>query len=216
MRAQLALPTMRMAALALLAACLGACSSVLLPPTVEPVVSPSQSVEQADIKLAQVARERAAIEAAYAASEQLCYAKFFVNNCLDAAREKRRSGLAVLRAIEIEAGHFKRKAVVEERDRALAEAEKEYAAQDAQLAAQPPKPPRAAGEEAPPRPAARPVDRVAEHAAKMNRIAAQERAATAKRAAKAAAFEKKRLESERRQREVAARKAEKAAKDQAR
>ncbi|MEW6025317.1 MAG: hypothetical protein AB1807_24630, partial [Pseudomonadota bacterium] len=98
--------------------------------------SPTTTVAQADERLAAVAAERAAIEANFAAREAVCYDKFFVNNCLDEAKERRRSALAVQRAIEIEAEHFKRKHKVEERDREMAEAEARYREEEARAAAE--------------------------------------------------------------------------------
>lgn len=206
----------RAAALALLCAGLSACTTVLLPPNVVPVAPLSHSVEQADRKLEEAAQERAAIEARYAASEQVCYTKFFVNNCLDAAKEKRRSGLAAVRAVEVEAEYFKRKAAADERDRALAEALKEEEARAAQRAAEPPKPARDEAPPAPPKPISAKVNREAAHAAKLRRIAEQEQAGAGKRAANVERFERKKRESEERQRAVAekkAAKAEQAAKD---
>ncbi|HZV63585.1 MAG TPA: hypothetical protein VFG03_01570 [Telluria sp.] len=171
-----------------------------------PQAEPLQSVEQADRELARVARERAAIEAVFSAAEQVCYTKFWTTNCLDAAKEKRRSGLASLRVVEVEAERYKRKAAVDQRDRELAKSEQEFQEQQARIAAEPPKPPREAADAAPPKPA--PLERAAQHGAKAKPTAAQDRADAAQRAANVAAFEKKRLDAEERQREVTAKKAE--------
>ncbi|HWW69915.1 MAG TPA: hypothetical protein VN089_08245, partial [Duganella sp.] len=81
----------------------------------------SHSVAEADATLARVAKERETVNAEYAASEAVCYDKFFVNNCLDKAKEKRRVELANLRALEVEAEHFKRADSVARRDADLAE-----------------------------------------------------------------------------------------------
>ncbi|MFS2083058.1 hypothetical protein ACCD01_31530, partial [Telluria sp. Tellsp99] len=84
---------MRTLAVALSAALLAACASQdVVPREVPP--PPVTSVAQADQQLAAVARERAAIEARFAERERVCYDKFFVNNCLDEAKERRRSALA--------------------------------------------------------------------------------------------------------------------------
>ena len=107
----------------LLAACAGQ-----RPAAVSTTVAPTTSVPQADERIAAVAAERAAIEARYAEREAVCYDKFFVNNCLDDAKELRRSALAAQRMIEVEAEHFKRKNTVEQRDRAMAEAEAKFQA----------------------------------------------------------------------------------------
>jgi colicin import membrane protein len=200
----------RSAAVALLAAVLGACGSA---PQVAPETAPapSQSVAQANQRLASVARERAAIEARYAQREHDCYQKFLVNRCLSAAKERRRLALAAQRTIEIEAAHYKRQAAVDERDRAIAKAEKEQAAEEARLAAEPPAPPRQVSQTPPPRPA--PVaSRIAKHNEKLKQVEAREKANAGKRAANVAAFERRKRASAERQKEVAARLAEKKAK----
>ncbi|RJG25379.1 hypothetical protein [Massilia cavernae] len=200
----------RSAALALAMAALSACSYVLLPPNVQHVAPKSNSVAEADSKLETAATRRAAIEAEYAASEQVCYTKFFVNNCLDRAKEKRRSELAVVRAVEIEAEHFKRKEKADERDRQLAAAEKEDQARQAELAARPPRP-EPIEETAPPPPKATKVNRDAARAAKVKRQAEKDAAAQAQRAENVRQFEEKRKESERRQAEREERRAKQAA-----
>lgn len=188
-----------LAGLALLAGC-----AAVRPADDVPSVPKSQTVAEADRKLARVARERAQAEAGFAASEQLCHAKFLVNNCLDKASEKRRATLAQLRAVEIEAEYFKRKFAVDERDRALAEGEKTYAAEGARLAAEPAL--SQAAVEAPPKKPAAPADRKAEHAAKLKQREAEQQADAAQRTANVAAFEKRKRESEQRQRKIAEKK----------
>lgn len=202
---------MKLLALMAAAFALGGCTTVLLPPNVTPVVARTSSVADAQRKLDKVKAERAAVEADYAASEQVCYAKFFVNNCLDTAKEKRRSALALLRAIEVEAELFQRKAAVEQRDREVAQAIREFEAGEARLAAIPPPPPVAAEPKASaPRPAL--AGRNAQRASKQTQRAAQAPQDAAERAANVAEFEKRKRESEQRQKKVAAKKAEKAAK----
>ena len=199
---------LRALAVALSAALLGACASQdVVPREVPP--PPVTSVAQADQQLAAVARERAAIEARFAERERVCYDKFFVNNCLDEAKERRRSALAAQRAIEVQAERFKRQAIVEERDRNLAEAERRFKEQEARLAAEPPKP---APEPAPPprKPAA--PARMAEHNARLRAEQKDEAANAAKRAQNVRDYEARKAQSEERQRKVAQRKAEKAAK----
>lgn len=201
---------MRTLAVALSAALLGACASQdVVPREVPP--PPVTSVAQADQQLAAVARERAAIEARFAERERVCYDKFFVNNCLDEAKERRRSALAAQRAIEVQAEHFKRQAVVEERDRNLAEAERRFKEQEARMAAEPPKP---AAEPTPapaPRKAVAP-ERMAERDARLRAQKQQEAANAGKRAQNVRDYEERKAQSEERQRKVAQRKAEKAAK----
>ena len=200
--------TVRLPLLAALIAGLGGCTTVLLPPNVQPVVAASTSVAQATRRLEEVQSERARAEATYAASEQVCYAKFFVNNCLDEAKEKRRSRLVVLRAVEVEAERYKRQAAVDQRDREVARAVKEFESGEARMAAQPAPAPRVVPERAAPAPKAeiknRP-SRVAERAA-------QERSEAQQRAASARQFNERKQKSQERQREVEAKKAEKAAK----
>jgi hypothetical protein len=172
---------------------------------------PVTSVAQADQQLAAVARERAGIEARFAERERVCYAKFFVTSCLDEAKERRRSALAAQRAIEVQAERFKRQAAVDERDRKLAEADKKYREEEAQLAAQPPKPTREV--EAAPAPRAATVPgRIAERDARMKATQAKEAADAPKRAANVREYEARKAESEARLQEVARKKAEKAAK----
>ena len=166
-------------------------------------VPASRSVQQADASLADVARQRSVVEADFADGERACYATFFVNNCIDKAKEKRRTALAPLRVIEVEASHFKRAHAVEERDRALAEQAAKDGADAALRAASPAGP-------APAVPASRapagvtPAAREAEHAAKVARQQAQEAADAGKRAANVAAYEKKQRDSAERQRKIAA------------
>ncbi len=186
---------------------LAGCASVKPSPP-PPLAPPSHSVAEAQGKLALAARERAKVEAEFAVSEQQCYTKFLVNNCLDKAREKRRNALAALHAIENEAERYQRQARVDERDKAMAKADQEFKEQEARIAAQPPAPPYQPPPDAPPRPPAK-VDRAAEHAAKVKRIEAEERAGAAKRAANVEAYEKRKAESERRQRKVEEKKQEK-------
>ena len=201
----------RLAPLAAVAG-LCACTTVLLPPNIAPVIAPSSSVAQATRRLDEVKSERAATEAAFAASEQVCYAKFFVNNCLDAAKEKRRSSLAVLRAIEVEAEHYKRKAAVDQRDREVAEAVRDFEQGEARMAAQPAPAPRVVPERRAAAPKASMKNRKATRAVKEAQRAQQEHADAPKRAASAKEFEERKLKAQERQKEVAEKMAEKAAK----
>lgn len=203
---------------ALIGAALLAACGTQRPAEVSTVVAPTTSVAQADARLADVALERAAIESRFAEREIICYEKFFVNNCLDEARERRRLALAAQRAIEVEAEYFKRKNKVEERDKAIAASEAKFQAEEAAAAAQPSAPPKTISPVPPPRPSSVP-GRIAERDARAAQEAAAEPANAAARAANAAAFEERRRKSEERQREVAKRKAEREAKraaDQAR
>jgi colicin import membrane protein len=200
----------RIAAAAMLAAILGACGSA---PQVAPApaVPVTQSVAQADQRLAAVARERAAIEARYAEREHACYQRFLVNRCLSAAKDRRHVALAAQRAIEIEAARYKRQAAVDARDRDIATAENELKAEEARLSAEPPAAPRQVSQTPPPRPD--PVaSRIARHNEKLKQAEARDKADAGKRASRAAAFERRKRQSEERQKDVAKRLAEKAAK----
>lgn len=178
-----------------------------------PRIPETHSVEQADARLAQVKKDREVVEAEFSAREAVCYEKFFVNNCLDEAKEQRRLRLAELRAVEVEASHFKRQNLVDVRDRELEDRAQKDAAEAAYNAAHP-KPPKVAPEDKPlPKPAAVSVaQRQAEHDARESARVAREAADAPKRAANAAAFEKKKAESEKRQAEIKAKRAEKEAK----
>ena len=175
--------------------------------------TPTTSIEQAEATLAKVAKDRAAVNDEFAASERVCTSKFFVNNCLDKAKEKRRVELSGLRAIEVEAQHFKRADSVAKRDAELAERVRKDAEEQATRAAQVPKEPKAVDDK-PHNPPSGPslAEREAAHTAKLKREAAQEAADAGKRAANVEAFQKKQAESVRRQAEVARKKQESAAK----
>lgn len=205
-------PHLRRALLAAVAASLAACTTVLLPPNITPVVAPSTSVAEATARLEKVKSERAAIEAAFASSEQVCYTKFFVNSCLDEAKEKRRSALAYERAIEVEAEHFRRKAIVDQRDHDVEVAVKEFEEGEARAAAAPPEAPKVPAERKPVAPRATLAERRANQDAKLARNAAREQALAPKRAAKAQAFDQRKLSSAERQLKVAKKKLEKAEK----
>jgi colicin import membrane protein len=189
---------MRAFAAVLALAVLAGCAAVK-PPVQAPVAAPSQSVADADRKLALAQQQRAGAEAAFAASEQVCNAKFLVNRCMDGAREKRRTTLAALRVIEVEAERFKRQAKVDERDQALARSEEEYKANEAKLAAEPPAPPHQAAAPRAPKPVA---NTQAAQAAKMKKREADDQAGAARRAASVAAYEKRKRESAERQRKI--------------
>jgi hypothetical protein len=135
-----------------------------------------------------------------------------VNKCLDEAKERRRNALAAQRAIEVQANRFKRQAVVEERDRNLAEADRRFKEQEAKLAAEPPKP---APEPTPAPPPRKPTvaDRTAQRDARLRAERQQEAADAGKRAQNVRDYEARKAESAERQRKVAERKAEKAAKE---
>jgi hypothetical protein len=203
-------PALRGAAICVAAVLLAACSTIEPGPSVA-AVDPTTSVAQADARLAAVALERASIEARFAEREAVCYKKFFVNSCLDEAKERRRVALVAQRNIEIEAERFKRRLKVDERDREIAAADAEFKAEEAALAARPPAPPRESTAVPPPKPSPA-ASRIARRNAKAQEAAARAPEDAARAAANAAAFEERKRKSEQRQREVAARKAEREAK----
>ena len=167
-----------------------------------------QSVEQADAALVVVANDRAAVQDEFAVSEHECYSKFFVNNCLDKAKEKRRAALVEIRAREVDAEHFKRVESVAKRDADLAERVRKDMEEAAQRAAVPPKAPKEEHAESKAPTGPRLADREAQHDAKVKRQEQQDAANVAKRNANVAAFERKQAESERRQESVVRKKAE--------
>lgn len=183
----------------------------------EQAVPSSHSVEQADATLARVRAERAAHEAEFADAEQLCYTKFFVNNCLDEAKEKRRVALSALRAYEVEAEHFKRQDAVDKRDADLAERIRKDEEEQARRVETPPKPHVEQPAPAAPKAAGPSLEqRQAEHDAKLKREQAKEAAEAGKRDAKAAAFAQRQAQAERKQAGIAAKEAAKADKDKRR
>lgn len=198
---------LRTTAIGAFALLLAACSSQELVP-VETPPEPTTSPAQAEERLAGVARERAAIESRFTNREVDCYDKFFVNRCLDEAREVRRAALVTQNAIEIEAAHYLRRLKVEERDKAIAEADAAYAAEEAAMAANPP-PVKTAADAAVPPPrkpgTARSSQRAQESQARAEKTAEE-------RAANVAAYEERRRKSEERQKEVVRRVAEREAK----
>lgn len=183
-----------------------------------------QSVKTADQALADVKQQRALVEAKFAEEERACYPKIFVTSCVNDAKELRRRALVELQQIEVEANAFKRRAKVRDRDRALAEkaplsapvvnpgpakdpkrtelAIPKAAAEPAQPSADAEKPKRAS--ERAPAPS-----RVEQHNTRLEKLKAEEAADAQKRADNVAAFEKKARDAEKRQQEIAARKAEK-------
>ncbi len=174
---------------------------------------PVRSVEQADAQLAQVAKERAAAESEYAASEQVCYAKFFVNNCLDKAKELRRARLAELRTLEIDANYFKRKHDVELRDRELEDRNQRDAVESASRAANPPAPRVNPADKPRPQPARTlPAQKQAEHASREQQHTAQAAAEAGKRTKKVEEYRQKQAEASERQKRVAEKKADREAK----
>jgi colicin import membrane protein len=171
--------------------------------------------DRADAALADITAQQEWVDSRYINDQRACYLKFFTTNCLEAARERHQAASVVLRPVEVEANAYLRRYKVQQRDAALAQRRDEDEAdrarreqaqkeREAKLANNAADKARKAG-----LPAAAPDDRVARHEERMRKDREDDAANAGKRAANAAAFEKKRLESEQRQREVAAKKIEK-------
>jgi hypothetical protein len=79
------------------------------------------SVPQADQVLDIVALARSQIDWRYRQKEQICFDKFFMNRCLQEAKDERRVDLAKVKKSEVAANFFKRKSDVEDMDRNLVE-----------------------------------------------------------------------------------------------
>ena len=175
-----------------------------------PQVPPTVTMVEADAKLKQVASERAAAESAYAARELVCYDRFFVNNCLDQAKETRRITLMRLRAIEAEASHFQRAESVRLRDADLARTQQDARDELAERTAATSKAVKVVTPEAKPVKPAGPTlaERQAQHAAEVKQQAAQDAAEAPQRAAREANFARKQAEAVKRQERVAKRLAE--------
>lgn len=86
-----------------------------------------QSVAQASTALAEVTDTRKRVEEDYAAARNACLEIFFMTNCFDRAKERRRTALSVIRKIEVEASAFLRKDKADERDRLVAERQRKAA-----------------------------------------------------------------------------------------
>ena len=190
------------------------------------------SVEQADVAIQESQAEIKEIETRYADAEYACYSKFFSSPCVDKAKETRRLSLNMVRPIEVEGKAFKRRETARKRDDLLeeqrardaseaparAEQEKINQQKSAQKAADvaarqaaPEKQP-LARKPVTPRPESQSAgdgrDRIAEHAARMERARAEEAANEQKRAQNIADYQRKAVESQERQRKVEQKKAE--------
>jgi colicin import membrane protein len=189
------------------------------------------STELANQALEDAEQQRALAEAQFAKEEAVCYEKFFVTSCMDAAKDRRRAALKQLNAIEVEANAYNRRANVERRDQALRERQlkQETRAAERQNTASPASPEKAG--EAPPTPQdiaevesksrqststgdAAPArhyntERAAERAEEQAQDGAKESTDAKKRADNIKAYAKKQQRSIERQHEIAAEKAAK-------
>lgn len=70
----------------------------------------SQAQNSSDAERLRISTERARLEASFVLEDDACYKRFWVNNCLDEVKDKRRSALADLRRQEIVLNDQTRKA----------------------------------------------------------------------------------------------------------
>ncbi|WP_061539812.1 hypothetical protein [Collimonas fungivorans] len=181
------------------------------------------SVETANKALTDVADAKAEVEARDLEQRRACYQKFFVNHCLDIAKEQRRQAMKTIRPVDITANAFLRKDRADERDKALevhdaaqpAEAAQKAQDQQAKELSNAEKVKQGTAKEkevaANTRKHMGEADkRVADHNAKLQKAQQDEAAKASERAANVAAFERKAKESAARQKEVADNKAAKA------
>jgi colicin import membrane protein len=192
------------------------------PPSIAPIDVPKRyppgtikDPDRAEAALADITVQQEWLDTRYINDQRACYPKFFTTDCLEAARELHRSTSAALRPVEVEANAFLRRYKVQQRDLALTQRRDEDEAdrmrreraqkdRETKLTNNAADKARKAGQ-----PAALPDDRVVRHEERLRKDREDDAANAGKRAANVAAFEKKKLESEQRQREVATKKAEK-------
>jgi hypothetical protein len=102
----------------------------LLAPSLAAAASAAEDAERAAI-----ARERAEIEARYAARERECRSRFVVTSCIDDAKRDRRQGLDALRARQLALDEAERRERTEARRAELAAKAAEDARRDQERAA---------------------------------------------------------------------------------
>jgi hypothetical protein len=86
-----------------------------------------QSVAQASAALADVTTTRQHVEESYTEARRVCLEKFFMSACFNRAKESRRTALAAIRKVEVEASAFLRKDKADELDRGVAERQRKAA-----------------------------------------------------------------------------------------
>lgn len=177
----------------------------------EPTVVPSRSVADANTHIVEAAAEKVRIESEFRAQEQICYKRFFTNNCLDLANEERRIALAGVKARDNEAQHFLRQNALDVRDAEIAQNEAEFAKKEADLAVMPPRVAPVVKPLPPPKPSTL-AERRARQAAREQKAVARDAANAGKRANKVAAFDKRQADAVQRQKAVTQRQAERAKK----
>jgi colicin import membrane protein len=183
------------------------------------------TVARATAALADAKVERLLIEGRFASDQRACYQIFFVNHCLEQVGDNRRQALALLRPVEIEAGHTQRAISATDRDAAIAQRVREEALRAPQRA-QSEKDYRnkqAARKAAPPPPTPDPqvvarseaefARRQAAHAAKLEQLTRQDAIKQEEAPAHIAAFKKKQRDTLTHQQDLARRKSEKMARE---
>ncbi len=86
-----------------------------------------QTVPEASAALAEVTAIRKEVEDDYTQTRNACMEKFFMSICFDRAKDRRRQALAAIRKVEIEASAYLRKEKADERDRGVAERQRNAA-----------------------------------------------------------------------------------------
>lgn len=198
------------------------------PPSGLQLVYPAGSiatVQRADEALRDASASRLVIEQQFRNDQIVCFKKFFVSDCNDAAKERHRVARAETREVEVEADFVKRRDRAEQRDKSIAERGAQEAAnapqrlketesrektvidKAGQRADNEAKAAQAQQKEAGIDPQARQRGFDAKTAQQQTRIAADQ----ARRAANAAAFDKKKIDALARQKQIADNKVKKAA-----
>ncbi len=117
------------------------------------------SARAAESERAEIARQRAEVEAHYAERERECRARFVVTSCVDDAKRERRKSLDALRAREIRLDEESRRARTDARRAELAAKAAEDARRDQEHAARAASAPSRSGKPIEPRRAASGADR---------------------------------------------------------
>lgn len=84
-----------------------------------------QTVERANLALEDVNRERVLTQESFLDAKDDCLQRFFVSSCLNKAKETKRQAKKIIRTVEVEANAFLRKDKADERDRGVAERQRQ-------------------------------------------------------------------------------------------
>ena len=84
-----------------------------------------QTVERANQAIDDVQRERDLLQETFLDKKDDCLQRFFVSSCLNKAKEAKRQAKKQLRTVEVEANAFLRKEKAAERDRGVAERQRQ-------------------------------------------------------------------------------------------